>query len=527
MTSKHIKGLADALFEEAGDALFLFDPDDDSLIDVNPMAERLSGFTRFDLKREPATNWFRFGGPGKSKSLRDTASKSGVFHSQEGYQLRTMRGEWIPVNLTISRLHLIPKTLALITARDIREQRQSFNQLKAAEEQLHRAHAFLHSIVDNVPIMLFVKDAAHLRFELFNRVGEELLGRRREDLIGKNDYDLFPKKEADFFVAKDREVLQGKKLVTIAEEAILTDKGERTLSTRKIPILDERGNPAYLLGISEDITERKAIEGMRNRLIQNEKLASIGQLSAGVAHELNNPLAYVANNIDILNRDARQLLRILDIYEQTHAVLAEHAPRQLQELQELAQDIDLSYIRANLLRLLSKTRDGVQRVTNIVQSLRGFARSAPAPRRQVDVADLIDDSIEMMQSRGAIAISKECNLAGKVMCVPTDLVQVLLNLLDNARHAIEQMPSEHRGAIRIRAEQKGSELVIEVGDNGCGMDAETQARIFDPFFTTKDVGAGMGLGLWITHSIISAHGGRLEVASKLNEGSCFHVFLPL
>lgn len=527
MASKQIKGLAEALFEEAGDALFLFDPDDDTLLNVNPMAERLTGFTRLDLKREPATNWFRFGGPGRAQSLRDAASKSGVFHSQEGYHLRTMRGEWIPVNLTISRLHVAPKTLALITARDIREQRQSFEQLKAAEEQLRKVNSFLNSIVENVPIMLFVKDAEHLRFELFNRAGEELLGRRREDLIGKNDYDLFPKEEADFFVAKDREVLQGKKMVAIAEEAILTDKGERTLSTRKIPILDNRGVPIYLLGISEDISERKAVEDMRNRLIQNEKLASIGRLSAGVAHELNNPLSYVANNIDILNRDVNNLLKALDIYERAHPAMLQHAPHEFLELQTLAQAIDLCYIRESLGRLLTKTRDGVQRVTHIVQSLRGFARSAPAPRQLVDLSDVIDDSIEMLQNPGKITIVKECRFAQKMMCVPSDLIHVLVNMLDNARHAIEQMPSGYQGVIHVLAQQIGRELAIEVSDNGCGMNEETRARVFDPFFTTKNVGQGMGLGLWITHSIVSAHGGRFEVDSRPGEGSCFRVLLPL
>lgn len=527
MASKQIKGLAEALFEEAGDALFLFDPDDDTLLNVNSMAERLTGFTRLDLKREPATSWFRFGGAGKTQSLRDAASKSGVFHSQEGYHLRTMRGEWIPVNLTISRLHVAPKTLALITARDVREQRQSFNQLKMAEEKLRRLNAFLNSIVENVPIMLFVKDAEHLRFELFNRAGEELLGRRREDLIGKNDYDLFPREEADFFVAKDREVLQGKKMVTIAEEAILTDKGERVLSTRKIPISNEQGKALYLLGISEDITERKAMEGMRNKLIQNEKLASIGRLSAGVAHELSNPLTYVASNIDILSRDVKSLVEILELYERTHAVLAQHAPQEFAELQALSQDIDLCYIRENLGRMLTKTRDGVQRVSHIVQSLRGFARTAPAPRRLTDLSDLIDDSIEMLQNPTNIPIIKECGFKQKMMCVPADLVHVLLNLLDNARHAIEQMPGGHQGVIRIRAEQMGTDLAIEVGDNGCGMSEETRARAFDPFFTTKDVGAGMGLGLWITHSIVNAHGGRMEVDSVPGQGSCFRVLLPL
>lgn len=243
MFGKRIEGLDEALFEEAGDALFLFDPDTDALLAVNAAAERLTGLPRASLLQSPATYWFRFGGKGGkggTSRLRQKASESGV-HVQENYLLRTGQdGVWVPVNLMISRLHVQPRTLALVTARDLRGQRK-------AEAELRKSTTFLDSIVDNVPLMLFVKEAESLRFELFNKAGEELLGYRRTDLIGKNDYDFFPREEADFFIRKDREVLAGNKLVDIPEEEIQTARGLRTLHTRKIPILDEKGEPLYLL----------------------------------------------------------------------------------------------------------------------------------------------------------------------------------------------------------------------------------------------------------------------------------------
>src|SRR5262249_7142842 len=134
---------------------------------------------------------------------------------------------------------------------------QDITSRKRSEEELKRLNVFLDKIIENIPIMLFVKEADELRFERINRAGEELLGFKRRDLLGKSDYDLFPREEAEFFVAKDREVLAGRRRVDIPEETIATAAGERILHTKKIPILDENGDPIYLLGISEDITERK------------------------------------------------------------------------------------------------------------------------------------------------------------------------------------------------------------------------------------------------------------------------------
>jgi PAS domain S-box-containing protein len=524
MPNQQFEGLERALFEDAGDALFLFDPDSDQLLAVNATAERLTKLLRADLLRKPATYWFRFGGkgskPGKDK-LREAAGHSGVFHAQSGYMMRTAEdGVWIPVNLTVSRLHVQPKTLALITARDMREQRE-------AEEQLNKLNVFLDSIVANVPLMLFVKDAEHLRFQLFNKAGEDLLGYRQADLLGKNDYDFFPKEEADFFIQKDREVLNGKKLVDIAEEEIQTAHGIKVLHTMKIPLLDDQGQPRYLLGISEDITDRKR---MRDYLAQNERLASIGRLSAGVAHEINNPLAFVSNNLTVLERDCLGLLQMIDLYEQERGPLGRAAPAALEKVEALAQEIDLPYIRDNLRRIMNSTKEGLDRVTRIVSSLRGHARIAPVQRQEVHLPDLLDTCLEILQVRlreRGIHVERDFSNPPKVRCIFSDIHQVLLNLLLNACQAIEAMPADHPGRIRVSVRQAAEDLLLEVSDNGCGIPPNDLPCLFDPFFTTRDVREGSGLGLWISHTIINAHGGRLEVDSQPGRGTTFRVVLPL
>jgi two-component system NtrC family sensor kinase len=540
MVSIKLDGLAKALFEEAGDALFLFEPESDQLLAINATAERLTKLTRAELLKMPATYWFRFGSKGGKDRLREAAGKTGVFHSQEGYFLRTAEdGVWVPVNLTVSRLHVQPQTLALITARDMREQREAVRaeiaERKQAEEKLKNLNAFLDSIVDNVPIMLFVKDAEHLRFQLFNKAGEELLGYERAEMIGKSDYDFFPREEADFFIKKDREVLEGKKLVDIPEEEIQTHSGLKYLHTIKIPILDDKGVPRYLLGISEDISAHKKLETERNRLraflAQNEKLASIGRLSAGVAHEINNPLAFVANNLTVLQRDCKGLMRVLDIYDAEHERLTSAAPQCVRRVEALAEEIDLPYIRANLDLLLKRTRDGLDRVTRIIHSLRGHARITPVERQAVSLPDLFDTSLEIIQTRlqgRKIEVERAYQDPPKVRCVFTDVNQVVRNLLINACQAIEGMPSSHLGRIGIVVRPLAAdEVLIEVSDNGCGIHEDHLPQLFDPFFTTKDVREGSGLGLWVTHSIVSAHGGRIEVESRPGQGACFRVILPV
>jgi two-component system NtrC family sensor kinase len=679
-----VEGLSQALFEEAGDALFLLDPDTEQLLAVNACAERLTQLARTDLMRRPASYWFRFGGQGGRERLRQAASKSGVFHAQDGFFLRTRDdGVWVPVNLTVSRLHVRPRVLALITARDVREQRAAYAELqrvvsegKQAEEKQRKLTAFLDSIVENVPIMLFVKDADSLRFELFNKAGEELLGYQRSDLIGKSDYDFFPKAEADFFAAKDREVLAGKKLVDIPEEEIETKSGLKVLHTLKIPILDDKGTPRYLLGISEEITARRALEETqrqyaeareryaheleaknqalaesesryrslteatldaivvadaqgsivlfnpaaeklfdyrgadvlgqplfqllpasaseslrrdlqryraeaaseyvgqvvelqgrrrdgsefpmelalsalgqgeslqllaairdlteRNRLrlilSQSEKLASVGRLSAGIAHEINNPLAYAANNLTVLERDCATLLNVLDLYDSERARLQAIAPDVTARIQALADEADLPYIRDNLGRLLQRTKEGLDRVTRIVHSLRGHARTGPATRQDASIPDLCESSLEIIQAktrRRGIRIERDYANPPKIRCVSSDISQVLLNLLVNACQAIEAKPGDEEGCIRISVRPQGAELRIEIADNGCGIAPENQARLFDPFYTTKDVHEGSGLGLWISHNIVTAHGGRLEVDSQPGQGTRFRVLLPL
>jgi len=198
-------------------------------------------------------------------------------------------------------------------------------------------------------------------------------------------------------------------------------------------------------------------------------------------------------------------------------------------IEAMIEDSDLPYIQENLGRILTRTRDGIERVTRIVQSLRGMART-DAPRRQdARLPDIINNSLEILHGkykRLGVVIEQSHDPSPVLPCVPTQISQVILNLLVNAFQAIE---ASHRanGRIDIRTRRQSGEMVLEIADNGGGIKPEHLSKLFDPFFTTKDVGEGTGLGLSISHHIVSAHGGRIEVESKPGEGASFRVHLPL
>lgn len=289
----------------------------------------------------------------------------------------------------------------------------------------------------------------------------------------------------------------------------------------------EAPNRLKFLGAIRDLTERNRL---RLVLVQNEKLASIGLLSAGVAHEINNPLAFVGNNVAVLQRDLAGVMQILSLYRSAHAQVREKVPEIASQIEQLVDDIDLPYIQDNLTRLITRTREGLDRVAKIVHSLRGLARTDRPQRQMVSLPDLIESSLEMVRNRIRklnIHVETKYDPEPTLNCVPTQISQVFLNLLVNATQAIEEMNRSDNNWIRVQVRRLREEMLIQIADNGCGIPHESIAQIFDPFYTTKDVGEGTGLGLSITHNIITGHGGRVEVNSTPGQGTFFRILLPL
>src|SRR5262245_47478021 len=266
------------------------------------------------------------------------------------------------------------------------------------------------------------------------------------------------------------------------------------------------------------------------RLVQSEKLATLGTLAAGMAHEINNPLAFAINNTMVLGRDVDELFHLVEqlqhqVSSDIPCSLAEPSPTH----SHLADKTNLAYLRENLPRLIDSTYKGLVRVARIVEKLKGFTRLDRSAIDEVDVNESIDQCLVMLGeslSRLNIEVERRFGELPKIRSAVAQLNQVFLNLLVNGIDAIEA--AEPRpGRIVVETRREGSEIEIEVRDNGCGISPEVLSKIFDPFFTTKPPGKGTGLGLSICHGIIRDHGGRIEAESSLDTGTCFLVRLPV
>ena len=269
-----------------------------------------------------------------------------------------------------------------------------------------------------------------------------------------------------------------------------------------------------------EIAERKNLEA---QLVQQEKLASIGQLAAGVAHEINNPIGYIFSNVGTLEGYLGDLFRMLDAYEQTPAALA---------LRQLRDELQIDYLKDDVPSLMRESKEGIQRVRQIVQDLKDFSHVDALQEWQiVQLHQGIDSTLNVVGSelRYKAEVVKEYGEVPDIECLSSQINQVVMNLVVNAAHAMGDRSDRggERGRIVIRTGSADGEAWFEVADNGSGIPKDVLPRIFDPFFTTKPIGKGTGLGLSLSYGIVQKHHGRITVDSEVGRGTTFRVTLPL
>ncbi len=266
----------------------------------------------------------------------------------------------------------------------------------------------------------------------------------------------------------------------------------------------------------------RELQTSHEQLLQSEKLASIGQLAAGVAHEINNPVGYVYSNLGTLQKYIDNLFQMLEGYEQLEVLVSDQDA--LQAMQKLKKELDLDYLKQDVRDLVSESCEGIARVKGIVQDLKDFSHVDEAEWQWADLHRGLDSTLNIVNNeiKYKAEVVKEYGELPEVECLASQLNQVFMNLLVNAAHAIEE-----RGEITICTGYDNDQVWVTISDTGSGITAENLKNIFDPFFTTKDVGTGTGLGLSLSYGIIKKHGGHIEVDSEVGKGSTFTVHLPV
>ncbi|MBL8428865.1 MAG: hemerythrin domain-containing protein [Dechloromonas sp.] len=266
----------------------------------------------------------------------------------------------------------------------------------------------------------------------------------------------------------------------------------------------------------EELTQLLSkIEEAQQQLLQSEKMAAIGQLAAGVAHEINNPVGFVNSNLGTLKTYVGQLLNVISAYETG-------VPEDIAAARKKA---DIEFLRDDLPSLVAESQEGLSRVTKIVQDLKDFSHVDQAEHQRADLNAAIESTLNVVwnELKYKAEIVRELGDIPAVACVPAQINQVFMNLLVNAAQAIE-----HQGKIFVRSGAENNQAWFEIEDTGQGMSEEVRNRIFEPFFTTKPVGKGTGLGLSISYDIIvKKHGGSLDVRSTPGKGTCFRIWLPV
>ena len=415
-------------------------------------------------------------------------------------------------------------------------------------------HTLLHTLVDNIPFRIYAKDRDS-RFLFGNNRMARLAGvETPPQLIGKTDYDFFPAELAAKYFADEKQVMDsGRSLFDYEELVEDQDTGELGWTvTTKVLLRGADGAVNGIVGIGYDVTQRKLMEerlrertqdlevanarleaekeqqqilirklsDMQGQLLQSEKMASIGLLAAGVAHEINNPLAFISSNFGALERDARDILKLISAFEGVEGLLPGDARAPVAFMKE---DIGLDDIRQDLDALFAESREGLQRVKHIVQNLKDFSRPGGTEKEMADLEQGLDSTLNVAwnEIKYKADVVKEYAGVPELYCLPSQINQVFLNLLINAAHAIEG-----KGTIIVRTGHDEKIVWVEIEDNGCGIAPAHLDHIFEPFFTTKPVGKGTGLGLSIVYGIVQGHRGTIAVKSEVGKGTVFRVALP-
>jgi PAS domain S-box-containing protein len=522
---------------------------------VNEGFTRLTGYTLPEVHgRKPGAV---LQGPGTSadtvRYMRESLAQRQAFTSEVLNYARDGRPYWVHVEVQPLFDEQGELTHFMAIERDITQRRDMEHKLAESEERLRLA---LDSTEEGLWDWNVSTGTVVVNSRFRNMLGY-VSGELEPTIHTWRDFLCHPEDlpEAD---RRLRAHIDGTTPIYEMEHRLRKKGGEWlwVLVRAKVVARSEDGRALRLVGTNLDITARKRseellrqqdealrrhrdqleervwetarqLEAQQVQLIQAEKMASLGQMAAGIAHEVNNPMGYITSNLNTLGEYARTLVRLLRLYRGLEEdVRSGQPPSQelLERIGALREEEQVEDLLLDVEGLIQDCKEGTHRVTEIVQGLRMFSRTDAGTLQPSDLNKVMDATIKLVRHQIKYKCEVRCDYGPLplVACHPTQVSQVFTNLLVNAAQAIDT-----RGEIRITTRHEGGQVVVRVADTGSGMSQETQARLFTPFFTTKPQGEGTGLGLSICSSIIQRHQGRIEVQSEVGKGSTFIVRLPV
>lgn len=547
-----MSSLEQLMLDHSPHMMLLVEPTDLRIIMANRVAWQTLGYTKEELLAltitdiESSLQDVFYWEDVRNGQYLDIEDQEGLYHCADASMLTVAK--------FVRIIHHDAAPLLLVQARDVQDERKvedalehTLSQLRATLESTGNGILVidwqgriasmnrLFSAMWNIPdeLLLESNDVAIFAFMAEHVIETDTCRTRLQAIVDSSETeDLFRLKDGRVFECKSRPQYLGERIVgrvfgynditdrTRAVEALREsrDKLEERVQERTADLQTVNATLLTEKALQADLITK--LEEAQNHLLQSEKMASIGQLAAGVAHEINNPVGFVNSNLGTLRRYANDLLTLLEAYERVEGALADDV---LQDINRLKQEIDAAYLREDIGNLLAESLDGLQRVKRIVQDLKDFSHVDESERQWANLEIGLESTLNVVwnELKYKAKVVKEYGNITQIECFPSQLNQVFLNLLINAAHALKD-----QGVITLRTGQDEEHVWVEVEDTGKGIKPEHLGRIFEPFFTTKPVGQGTGLGLSLSYGIVQKHGGRIEVKSELGKGSIFTIVLP-
>ena len=533
------------ILNSTGEGIFGLDTDGQHTF-VNMAAARMLGYTAEELigkKSHAICHHTKDDGspyPEAECPIYNAYRKGVVFQRVQDEVFWRKDGTKFPVRYTSTPMFSDNRIVgAVVIFMDITERRK-------AEEAVKRNEYNLRRLIERNPVAMAAA-RKNGEFLFFNNKFTETFGYTLQDIHTVNDWWVVAYPDEDY----RQQVMDSWKAAAVRaiKERKETEPKEWRVTCKDGTLRDIEFKMASLqdrnIVIFQDITERKkADESLReshkelervytslklaqSQILQQEKMASIGQLAAGVAHEINNPIGFIMSNLNTLGKYAEKLTEFITVQAEAIKELSQYGQHEeslLSGIEGLKQALKIDYIAEDITSLINESSDGVDRVKKIVQDLKSFSHVDEAEYKMANINDGIESTINMLwnELKYKVTLKKEYGSIPMTKCNPGQLNQVFMNLLINAGQAIEK-----QGGIEVKTQSDEGNIYIAISDTGEGIPEDKISRIFEPFYTTKEVGKGTGLGLSIAYDIVKKHNGDLTVQSGVGKGTIFTIKIPI